>query len=459
MDINLSGAAIPPHNLDAEQSVLGSMLMDEQAASVAFGKLSPDDFYSLQNKEIFNCMHALNAAGKPIDVITLTDSLEDRGSLEGVGGVTYITSLSRYVPSTAHINHYVDIVFEKSLLRRMIKACSDITRMCFEPDRKSAEILNAAEHAVFELSMQDHKNALRHIKEALLESYEKINFAYSNKGKGPTGIPTGFMELDKITSGLNDSDLVIVAGRPGMGKTSFAINIAQQAAVAHKKSVAVFSLEMSREQLATRMLVSEAVVDMQAVKSGELGRKDLASIMSALKDLSIAPIFVDDTAGITPQELRSKCRRLKIEHSLDLIVIDYLQLMDSGRKSENRQQEISEITRFLKNTARELNIPIMLLSQLSRAVDNRADHRPVLSDLRESGAIEQDADIVLFLYRDYIYSREEETKDTAEIIIAKHRNGPTGKIDAIFEGQYTRFKGVSDRADEPYSNTREKAPF
>lgn len=459
MEMNFQGAAIPPHNLDAEQSVLGCMLMDEQSASVSFGKLNPEDFYSMQNKEIFNCMHALNAAGKPIDVITLTDALEDRGSLEGVGGVTYITSLSRYVPSSAHINHYVEIVFEKSILRRMIKACSDITRMCYEPDRNSADILNAAEHAVFELSMKDHKNALRHIKEALLESYEKINTAFHNKGKGPTGIPTGFAELDRMTSGLNKSDLVIVAGRPGMGKTSFAINIAQQAAVKYQKSVAVFSLEMSREQLATRMLVSEAVVNMQSVKSGELGKKDLASIMTALKDLSIAPIFVDDTAGITPQELRSKCRRLKIEHSLDMIVIDYLQLMDGGKKNENRQQEISEITRFLKNTARELDIPIVLLSQLSRAVDNRADHRPVLSDLRESGAIEQDADIVMFLYRDYVYTREEESKDTAEIIIAKHRNGPTGKIDAVFEGQYTRFKGVSDREDIPYSSGGEAPPF
>ncbi len=459
MDVNISGAAIPPHNLDAEQSVLGCMMMDEQAASISFGKLTSDDFYSFQNKEVFNCMHSLNTAGKPIDVITLTDALEDRGSLAGVGGVTYITSLSRFVPSSAHVAHYVDIVFEKSILRRMIKACSDITRMCYEPDRNSAEILNAAEHAIFELSMKDHKNALRHIKEALLESYEKINLAFHNKGNGPTGIPTGFSELDRITSGLNNSDLIIVAGRPGMGKTSFAINIAQQASVKYNKTVAVFSLEMSREQLATRMLVSEAVVDMQAVKSGELGKKDLSSIMTALKDLSIAPIFVDDTAGITSQEIRSKCRRLKIEHSLDMIVIDYLQLMDSGGRSENRQQEISEITRYLKNTARELDIPIILLSQLSRAVDNRAEHRPVLSDLRESGAIEQDADIVLFLYRDYVYSHDEESKDTAEIIIAKHRNGPTGKIDAVFEGQYTRFKGISDRDDTPPYPGYEKAPF
>lgn len=459
MDMNMQGAFVPPNNLDAEQSVLGCMLMDEQAASVSIGRLSDDDFYSFANKEIFKSMKELNLSGKPLDVITVTDALEDKGSLEGVGGVTYITSLSRYVPSSAHINHYIDIVFEKSILRRMIKACSDITRMCFEPDRNSTDILNAAEHAIFELSTKEHQKDLRPLKEALLESYEKINLAFHNKGKGPTGIPTGFAELDKITSGLNNSDLIIVAGRPGMGKTTFAINIAQQASVNHQKSVAIFSLEMSREQLATRMLVSEAVVDMQSVKSGQLSKNDLASIMTALKDLSIAPIFVDDTAGITPQELRSKCRRLKIEQSLDLIVIDYLQLMESGRKTDNRQQEISEITRFLKNTARELNVPIILLSQLSRAVDNRTDHRPVLSDLRESGAIEQDADIVLFLYREYVYSREEESKDTAEIIIAKHRNGPTGKIDAIFEGQYTRFKGISDRED-PYSQSnREKAPF
>lgn len=459
MDMNMHGAFVPPNNLDAEQSVLGCMLMDEQAASVSIGRLSDDDFYSFANKEIFKCMKELNLSGKPLDVITVTDSLEDKGSLEGVGGVTYITSLSRYVPSSAHINHYIDIVFEKSILRRMIKACSDITRMCFEPERNSTDILNAAEHAIFELSTKEHQKDLRPLKEALLESYEKINFAFHNKGKGPTGIPTGFAELDKITSGLNNSDLIIVAGRPGMGKTTFAINIAQQASVNHQKSVAIFSLEMSREQLATRMLVSEAVVDMQSVKSGQLSKNDLASIMTALKDLSIAPIFVDDTAGITPQELRSKCRRLKIEQSLDLIVIDYLQLMESGRKTDNRQQEISEITRFLKNTARELNVPIILLSQLSRAVDNRTDHRPVLSDLRESGAIEQDADIVLFLYREYVYSREEESKDTAEIIIAKHRNGPTGKIDAIFEGQYTRFKGISDREDPYPQSNREKAPF
>ena len=426
------------------------MLLSEQAVSVSLGRLGDEDFYSLQNKEIFSAMKVLNTQGKPIDVITLTDILEDRGSLEGVGGVTYITSLSRYVPSSAHINHYVDIIFEKSVLRKMIKACSDITRMCFEPDRNSEEILNEAEHAIFELSMQDHKNSLRHIKEALQESYEKINAAFYNKGNGPTGIPTGFSELDKITSGLNNSDLVIVAGRPGMGKTSFAVNIAQQAAVKYNKTVAIFSLEMSREQLATRMLVSEAVVDMQVVKSGELGKKELASIVNAIKDLRIAPIYVDDTAAITPQEIRSKCRRLKIENGLDMVVIDYLQLMDSGKRNENRQQEISEITRFLKNTARELNIPIVLLSQLSRAVDTRTgDHRPMLSDLRESGAIEQDADIVLFLYRDYLYSHEEESKDTAEIIIAKHRNGPTGKIDAKFEGQYTRFKGISDRNDIP----------
>lgn len=459
MDMNMQGAFVPPNNLDAEQSVLGCMLMDEQAASVSIGRLSDDDFYSFAHKEIFKCMKELNLSGKPLDVITVTDALEDKGSLEGIGGVTFITSLSRYVPSSAHINHYIDIVFEKSILRRMIKACSDITRMCFEPDRNSTDILNAAEHAIFELSTKEHQKDLRPLKEALLESYEKINFAFHNKGKGPTGIPTGFAELDKITSGLNNSDLIIVAGRPGMGKTTFAINIAQQASVNHQKSVAIFSLEMSREQLATRMLVSEAVVDMQSVKSGQLSKNDLASIMTALKDLSIAPIFVDDTAGITPQELRSKCRRLKIEQSLDLIVIDYLQLMESGRRTDNRQQEISEITRFLKNTARELNVPIILLSQLSRAVDNRTDHRPVLSDLRESGAIEQDADIVLFLYREYVYSREEESKDTAEIIIAKHRNGPTGKIDAIFEGQYTRFKGISDREGPYPQSNREKAPF
>jgi len=432
---------IPPHSNEAEQSVLGSMLIDREAVSVAAEVLRKDDFYSEAHREIYEAMMNLYEAGKPVDLVTVVDELDQRGTMDGVGGIAYITDLSRFVPSTANVKYYINIVEEKSILRKLIQASGEIMKDSYEASDEVDDIINKAEKAIFDISQKKNNDSLVPLKTTLLEGYSRIEELYNNKGR-ITGVPTGFMELDYKTSGMHPSELILVAARPAMGKTSFVLNIAQYAAIHAKVPVAVFSLEMSRDQLANRILCCEANVELQKIRTGELGEEDWRRLVRAMAPLSQAPIYIDDTPGISVMEMRSKCRRLKMEHGLGLIVIDYLQFMSGRGKAESRQQEISEISRSLKVMARELSVPIIALSQLSRAPEARNDHRPMLSDLRESGAIEQDADVVMFLYRDEYYNPDSEEKNIAEVIIAKQRNGPTGVVKLAWLGEFTKFANL-----------------
>lgn len=434
---------VPPNNQEAEKSVLGCMILDSAAVAVAVEILSPADFYSPSNREIFSASCALYEQGKPVDIITLLDELKRRGTVQSIGGVEYLVELSTYVPSTANAAHYIKIVEEHSILRRLIQAGGEIIKEAHSTANDVNEALDKAEKKIFDIAMRKNSDSLRHIRDALTNSYASISEAMSKKG-GITGLSTGFSRLDYMTSGLHPSELIVIAGRPGMGKTSFAVNIAQHVAVKEKLPVAIFSLEMSREQLSTRLLCSQALIDMQKVRKGELNDEELTRIArEGLQVLSNAPIFIDDTPAISMIEIRSKCRRLKMDKGLSLVVVDYLQLMPGSGRNENRQQEISELTRQMKGLARELQTPVLLLSQLSRAAEKRPDHRPVLSDLRESGSIEQDADIVLFIYRN-----SEEGDNIAEAILSKQRNGPTGSIPLVWLGQYTRFVSLEkDRTE------------
>ena len=441
----MNNQRIPPNNKEAEQSVLGSMLLDASAVSAAAEILSPEDFHIPAHREIFAAMLSLYQSGKPVDMVTVNEALGKRATLTGVGGLEYIAELSAFVPSAANVRHYINIVEEKSVLRRLINASSDTIKDCYEEESQIEMVLGNAEKRVFDLSMRKHTDSLRHLHDALAQSYVNISEAVNSKG-GITGVPTGFTLLDKMTSGLHASELVVIAGRPGMGKTSFAMNIVQHAAMEKKIPTAVFSLEMSREQLATRLLCSQGRMDMQKVRTGELQSEDFAILAVAMQQLNEAPIYIDDTPGLTALEMRSKCRRLKIEHGLGLVMIDYLQLMSGTSRSENRQQEISEITRQMKLMARELQVPILLLSQLNRASEKRDQQRPILADLRESGAIEQDADIVLFISRSMT---PEANPNEALVIVAKQRNGPVGDVPLIWLGQYTRF-ATPDVRDEPF---------
>ncbi|MHB1316062.1 MAG: replicative DNA helicase [Christensenellales bacterium] len=435
---------IPPNNKEAEQSVLGSMLLDASAVSAAAEMLSPDDFHVPAHREIFAAMLSLYQSGKPVDLVTVNEALGKKAVLAGIGGLEYIADLSAFVPSAANAKHYINIVEEKSVLRRLISASSETAKDCYEEESQLEMVLGNAEKRVFDLSMRKHSDSLRHVHDALTQSYVNISEAVNSKG-GITGVPTGFIILDKMTSGLHSSELIVIAGRPGMGKTSLAMNIVQNAAVKENIPCAVFSLEMSREQLATRLLCTQGGVDLQKVRTGDLQVNDFKILTEAMQQLGNAPIYIDDTPGLTALEMRSKCRRLKIEHGLGLVMVDYLQLMSGTSRSENRQQEISEITRQMKLMARELQVPIMLLSQLNRASEKRDQQRPILADLRESGAIEQDADIVLFISRQ---TAPEGSPSEALVIVAKQRNGPVGDIPLIWEGQHTRFK-TKDFREEP----------
>ena len=429
---------IPPHSMEAEQSVLGSMLLDKEAVAAAVEQLKGEDFYSDAHKEIFSGIINLFDRGEPVDLVTVTDELRQRGTLEGVGGVTYISDLSMAVPSTANIQYYIRIVKEKSLLRKLIQAANEILQESYEAQEEIENIIDHAEKRIFDISQNRTSRDFEPIRTILLEAYSKIEELSKNKGK-VIGVPTGFRDFDQKTSGLHPSDFILVAARPSMGKTTFVLNIAQYAAVQARIPVAIFSLEMSKDQLAQRMLSAESNVELQKIRTGELDENDWIKLVQAAGPLSQAPIFIDDTPGISAMEIRSKARRLKLEHGLGLIVIDYLQLMSGRGRAENRQQEVSEISRSLKALARELNVPVITLSQLSRAPEARQDHRPMLSDLRESGAIEQDADLVCFIYRDEYYNPDTEKKNIAEVIIAKQRNGPTGTVELVFLGQYTKF--------------------
>lgn len=438
---------IPPHSLEAEQSVLGAMLLDKEAVAAAAETLRGEDFYSENHKLIFECILDIYDRGNPVDLVTVSEGMRQRGSLSAAGGSAYISDLSLSVPSTANIRYYIRIVEEKSILRRLIFASNDIIKESYDASEELDMIIDHAEKKIFDISQRNNARSFESIKTILLDTYTKIEEMTKNKGN-IVGVPTGFTAFDQRTSGMNPSDFILIAGRPSMGKTSFAMNIAQYAALHAKVPVGIFSLEMSKDQLVQRMLSSEANIELQKIRTGDLSESDWVRLVQAAGPLSQAPIFIDDTPGITAMEMRSKARRLKMEHGLGLIVIDYLQLMSGRGKTENRQQEISEISRSLKALARELNVPVVTLSQLSRAPEARTDHRPMLSDLRESGAIEQDADVVVFLYRDEYYHPDSEKKNIAEAIIAKQRNGPTGTVEVVWLGQFTKFANYERNRQE-----------
>ncbi len=433
---------IPPHSIEAEQSVLGAMILDKEAINTAVEIIKPEDFYKEANKEIFEAIIDLYNKNEPVDLITLSEELKRRGTLENIGGVTYLADLSSIVGTTANTKYYCKIVEEKSILRRLIKSCDEIILKSYEDSDEVNAIIEKAEKAIFDITQGKHREGFSPLNEVLLSSFSQIEERAANQD-ALTGITTGFIDLDHKLSGLQKSDLVLVAARPSMGKTAFALNIASNAALKGGAKVAIFSLEMSKEQLVQRMISSTSHVDLQKIISGRLSEDEWLQIINAIGPLSQAQIFIDDTAGISLMEMKAKCRRLKIEHGLDLVLIDYLQLMQSESRHESRQQEISAISRGLKALAKELDCPVVALSQLSRAPELRSDHRPILSDLRESGAIEQDADVVLFLYRDEYYNQDSEKKNIGEVIIAKHRNGPTGSIELVFKKEFTKFVNMA----------------
>lgn len=438
---------IPPHSMEAEQSVLGAMLLDKESVAAATEILRGEDFYSEAHKEIFEAILDVYDHGTPIDLVTTVEALRQRGSLEAVGGGAYISDLSMSVPSTANIRYYIRIVDEKATLRRLILASNEIIKEGYDASEDLDIIIDHAEKKIFDIAQRKNTQAFEPIKTILLDTYTKIEEMTKNKGK-IVGVATGFKDFDQRTSGLNASDFVLIAARPSMGKTSFAINIAQYAALHSQVPVAIFSLEMSKDQLVQRMLSSEANIELQKIRTGDLNENDWIKLVQAAGPLSSAPIYIDDTPGISAMEIRSKARRLKLEHGLGMIVIDYIQLMSGRGKTESRQQEVSEMSRSLKALARELNVPVVTLSQLSRGPEGRQDHRPMLSDLRDSGAIEQDADIVVFLYRDEYYNPESEKKNIAEAIIAKQRNGPTGTVELVWLGQFTKFANYEKNRQE-----------
>jgi replicative DNA helicase len=432
---------IQPQNTDAEQSVIGCMLLDKEAIPVVSEFLKAEDFYRDDHREIFEAVTDLFEKAEPVDLITVSEQLKLRGTYEKVGGLERLTNIATSVPTTANARHYAKIVEEKSTLRKLIKASSDIIKMSYEASEEVSTVLDRAEKSVFDILQKRNAQGYMHIKEILVDTFDRLEELYNNKSH-ITGIPTGFTDLDYKTAGLQKSDFILIAARPAMGKTSFALNIAQYVAIHHHIPVAIFSLEMSREQLANRILCSEVMIDSHRMRTGKLEDEDWKKIARALGPISEAPIYIDDTPGISVMEIRAKCRKLKLEKDLGLIVIDYLQLMQGRGRPENRQQEISEISRSLKILAKEINVPVVTLSQLSRAPEARSDHRPMLSDLRESGAIEQDADLVMFLYRDDYYNPDTEKKNVAEVILAKHRNGSTGTVELRWFGEYTKFANL-----------------
>lgn len=429
---------VPPQNLEAEQAVLGALMLDPESGSSVFEILQPEDFYRDNHRLIFSAIQALFEKGDPIDLVSVAETLRQQGRLEQVGGITTISEIARSVPSAVNVDYYAKLVTEKALLRQLIRASNSILERGYEPGEEARNLLEEAEKLILELSRRRVKDGFSIIRDVLLETFEKIEYLYSHKGN-LTGVPTFFTELDRMTSGWQPSDLVIIAARPSMGKTAIVLNMAQNAAVRANVPVAIFSLEMSKEQLVQRMLCGEAMVDQQRVRTGDLLDADWPKLTRAVGPLSDAPIFIDDTVGISLAELRSKARRLKMEHNLGMIVIDYLQLLSVGKKTESRQQEVAQISRTLKGLARELKVPVIALSQLNRGVEQRQDKRPIMSDLLESGAIEADADVISFIYRDEYYHSESEKKGIAELIIAKHRNGPVGTVELGFLKEFTKF--------------------
>ncbi|HZG73076.1 MAG TPA: replicative DNA helicase [Chondromyces sp.] len=439
---------IPPQNIEAEQAVLGAVFLEPSALTTASEILIPEDFYRNAHQKIFNVMLKLNDAGKAVDVITVTEELAATKELEDVGGVSYLSDLAGSVPTAANIEYYARIVEEKSLLRRLIRTATHIAQEGYSREDEVEALLNEAEKSIMEVASRKNSSAFHNIKDVLVRTYDNIEMLHNRKGD-ITGIPTGFAELDRMTAGFQRNDLIIVAARPSVGKTAFALNIAQNVATKTDENVAIFSLEMGAEQLVMRMLCAEGNINAQNLRTGSLTDEDWRKLTMAMGSLSNSGIFIDDTPGVRISEIRAKCRRLKQEHGLGMILIDYLQLIQgSGRSGENRQQEVSEISRSLKALARELEVPVIALSQLSRGVEQRQDKRPMMSDIRESGSIEQDADIVAFLYRDDYYDKESENKNIIEIIIAKQRNGPVGTVELAFVKEYNKFVNLERRFDD-----------
>ena len=440
--------AIPPHSTEAERSVLGAMLQDSQSVSTAVEMLSADDFYVPAHREIFDAAKSLSQDNMAVDLVTMDAELSRRGTLPGVGGIEYLIELTQFVPTTANLRYYIRIVSEKSTLRRLIGAAGEISKASYSQEQELPEVLSLSEKLIFDIVMQrTGGDDLKHIKEVLSATYEQMEEFARLKG-GVSGVPTGFYALDNMLTGLHGGELVLVGARPSMGKTSFAINVLSNAARKGAR-VAFFSLEMPREQIAMRILCGDSRVNLQSVRKGLLRDEDWMKLARSLAPLAATNIYIDDTSGLTPGQMRSRCRRLMMDHGLDMIMVDYLQLMGSDKKAESRQVEVSEISRTLKAIARELNVPLVALAQLSRANEKRGAGglKPMLSDLRDSGSIEQDADVVMFLHREAYYNRDAENPDnTAEVIIAKQRNGPVGSIKLAWLGEYTLFDNLASEA-------------
>ena len=434
---------IPPNDVEAEQAVIGSMLTDRDAVISAIEVLKEEDFYREDNKTIYEAILNLYNRSEPIDIITLKAELTSMGMFDKIGGLEYIVGLPEKVPTTANVEKYISIVKEKSELRRLIKAANEIIEQGYDPTENIDDIMNSAEKKIFNIMQDKDLKSYSPIKDVLIDAFTELEQLYNQK-QHITGVPTGFIDLDYKTAGLHNSDLILIAARPAMGKSAFALNIATNAALKAKVPAVLFSLEMSKEQMVNRILCSEAMVDSNKVRTGKIDDDDWIKLADTMGDLSEAPIYIDDTPGISINEIRAKCRKLKIEKNIGLVVIDYLQLVQgsSKRAQGSREQEISEISRSLKILAKEINVPVIALSQLSRAPEQRPDHRPMLSDLRESGAIEQDADIVMFLYRDDYYNEDSEDKGLAEVIVAKHRAGSTGTVKLVWLGNYTKFANM-----------------
>ncbi|MCL1791772.1 MAG: replicative DNA helicase [Peptococcaceae bacterium] len=429
---------IPPHNFEAEQAVLGALLLDPQRSSLVFEFVAAEDFYRDNHRNLFVAIRDVFELNEPVDLVTVAEQLRQNGHLESLGGIGVIAEIAGSVPSAANVEPYARIVAEKSLLRRLIKMADTIQARGYEPGQEALTLLEEAESMILEISRKQTSEGFVTLHDLLIKTFAKIERLYSNKDS-LTGVPSHFRDLDRMTSGWQASDLIIIAGRPSMGKTALVLNMAQNAAIKSQISVALFSLEMSKEQLAQRMLCSQARVDQQRVRTGHLETSDWKKLVDASAPLSSSSIFIDDTVGISLPELRSKARRLKMENDIGLIIIDYLQLMTLGNRAENRQQEVAQISRGLKGIARELAVPVIALSQLNRGVELRQEKRPVMSDLLESGSIEADADVIGFIYRDEYYHPESDKRGLAEIIIAKHRNGPVGTVELGFLKEFTLF--------------------
>lgn len=432
---------VPPQDVEAEQAVIGSMLTDQDAVISAIETLKPEDFYREDNKLIYTAILNIYNRAEPIDIITLKAELTSMGKIDSIGGLKYIAQLPDKVPTTANVDRYIKIVEEKAMLRNLIKTANEILSLGYDQTEEVEDVMDLAEKKIFDVMQKKNQKGYTSIKDILVESFTKLEELYNQK-QHITGVPSGFIELDKKTAGFHGSELILVAARPAMGKSAFVLNIATYAATKANIPVAIFSLEMSKDQVGNRILCSEALVDSNNVRTGELNDEDLSKLAETSGELSQAKIFVDDTPGITVMEIRAKCRKLKLEQNIGLVIIDYLQLIQGSSKNGSREQEIAEISRSLKILAKEIDVPVIALSQLSRAVEARPEHRPMLSDLRESGSIEQDADIVMFLYRDDYYDENSEEKNTAEVIIAKQRSGSTGTVKLAWLGSYTKFANL-----------------